>query len=40
LIEALDGYEALVITFDGGLRWTERFPFASVGDQQFAGHLD
>lgn len=29
LIEALDGYEALVITGDGILRWTERFPFAS-----------
>ena len=27
LIEALDGYEALVITGDGYLRWTERFPF-------------
>jgi FAD:protein FMN transferase len=26
LIEALDGYEALVITGDGALRWTERFP--------------
>ena len=32
LIEALDGYEALVISFDGALRWTERFPFARVGD--------
>jgi FAD:protein FMN transferase len=28
LIEALDGYEALVIAGDGTLRWTERFPFA------------
>jgi thiamine biosynthesis lipoprotein len=26
LIEPLDGYEALVIGFDGGKRWTERFP--------------
>jgi FAD:protein FMN transferase len=30
LIEALDGYEALVITGDGTLRWTERFPFAGA----------
>ena len=28
LVEALDGYEALVIAGDGTLRWTERFPFA------------
>jgi FAD:protein FMN transferase len=28
LIEALDGYEALVINGDGTLQWTERFPFA------------
>ena len=28
LVEALDGYEAMVIAHDGGLRWTERFPFA------------
>ena len=28
LIEALDGYEALVISCDRILRWTERFPFA------------
>jgi FAD:protein FMN transferase len=36
LIEALDGYEALVITGDGTLRWTERFPFAGAP----AEHLD
>jgi len=28
LIEALDGYEALIIAIDGGRRWTEHFPFA------------
>ena len=28
LIEALDGYEALTIAFDGRRRWTEHFPFA------------
>jgi FAD:protein FMN transferase len=28
LIEPLDGYEALVISFDGSKRWTEGFPFA------------
>jgi thiamine biosynthesis lipoprotein ApbE len=28
LIEAIDGYEALVIAPDGSRRWTERFPFA------------
>jgi len=28
LIEALEGYEALVIMGDGARRWTERFPFA------------
>jgi FAD:protein FMN transferase len=28
LIEALDGYEALVINGDGTPQWTERFPFA------------
>ena len=28
LIEALDGYEALIITIDGSRRWTEHFPFA------------
>jgi len=31
LIEALDGYEALVIADDGTQRWTERFPFAGRG---------
>jgi len=28
LIEALDGYEALIIAIDGSRRWTEHFPFA------------
>jgi FAD:protein FMN transferase len=28
LVEALDGYEAMVIAHDRALRWTERFPFA------------
>ena len=28
LIEALDGYEALIIALDGSRRWTEHFPFA------------
>lgn len=28
LVEGLAGYEALVIGFDGGWRWTPRFPFA------------
>jgi thiamine biosynthesis lipoprotein len=28
-IEQLEGYEALVIRFDGTMRWTERFPLAS-----------
>lgn len=28
-IEALDGYEALLIGFDGALRWTPLFPFAA-----------
>jgi FAD:protein FMN transferase len=30
LIEALDGYEALIIAIDGSRRWTEHFPFASA----------
>lgn len=29
LIEALDGYEALIIALDGSRRWTEQFPFAA-----------
>jgi len=29
LVETLAGYEALVIGWDGGWRWTPRFPFAS-----------
>jgi thiamine biosynthesis lipoprotein len=28
LVEALDGYEALIITADGSRQWTEHFPFA------------
>jgi thiamine biosynthesis lipoprotein len=28
LVEAVDGYEAMVIAHDTGLRWTDRFPFA------------
>jgi FAD:protein FMN transferase len=28
LIEPIDGYEALIIGFDGRRRWTQRFPFA------------
>ena len=28
LIEALDGYEALIIALDGSRRWTTHFPFA------------
>ena len=28
LIEALDGYEALIIAVDGSRRWTQHFPFA------------
>jgi thiamine biosynthesis lipoprotein len=28
LVEPLEGYEALVIAFDGGAQWTEGFPFA------------
>jgi thiamine biosynthesis lipoprotein len=28
LVEPLPGYEALLIGFDGGKRWTEGFPFA------------
>ena len=28
VIEALDGYEALIITIDGIRRWTQHFPFA------------
>jgi thiamine biosynthesis lipoprotein len=31
LTEPLDGYEALVISADGGMRWTRRFPFAASG---------
>lgn len=27
-VEALDGYEALIIALDGSRRWTEHFPFA------------
>jgi len=30
LIEALDGYEALVIGFDGGKRWTKGFPLVEL----------
>jgi FAD:protein FMN transferase len=33
LIEALDGYEALVITADGTLQWTACFPFAQHPNQ-------
>lgn len=29
IIEPLDGYEALVISFDGDRQWTTNFPFAS-----------
>jgi thiamine biosynthesis lipoprotein len=29
LVEAIEDYEALVIDFDGALRWTRHFPFAS-----------
>jgi thiamine biosynthesis lipoprotein len=29
LVETLENYEALTIDFDGALRWTEHFPFAS-----------
>jgi thiamine biosynthesis lipoprotein len=29
LVEALDGYEAMIITHDRALRWTEGFPLAS-----------
>jgi thiamine biosynthesis lipoprotein ApbE len=28
LVEALDGYEALIIALDGRRRWTRHFPFA------------
>ena len=28
MVEALDGYGALIIALDGSRRWTERFPFA------------
>ena len=28
LVEALDGYEALIIALDGSRRWTKHFPFA------------
>jgi FAD:protein FMN transferase len=28
MVEALDGYEALIIALDGSRRWTRRFPFA------------
>ena len=31
LIEVLDGYEALVVSFDGTVRWTEAFPLAPSG---------
>ena len=31
LIDALDGYEALVVTFDGASQWTKHFPFVSPG---------
>ena len=34
LVETIEGYEALVIDFDGTLRWTEHFPFASQAPQQ------
>lgn len=27
-IQSIDGYEALIIGFDGRRRWTQRFPFA------------
>ena len=29
LVEALDGYEALIIALDGSRRWTKHFPFAA-----------
>jgi thiamine biosynthesis lipoprotein ApbE len=28
LVEPLDGYQALVIGFDGGKRWTKGFPLS------------
>jgi thiamine biosynthesis lipoprotein len=33
-IEPLEGYEALIIGFDGSRRWTECFPFAQQGAAQ------
>ena len=33
-IEPLEGYEALIIGFDGSRRWTERFPFAQQATGQ------
>jgi FAD:protein FMN transferase len=30
MVEALDGYEALIIAIDRSRRWTEHFPFASA----------
>ena len=32
MIEAVEGYEALVIALDGGRHWTEHFPFAQPGE--------
>jgi thiamine biosynthesis lipoprotein len=37
LIEALDGYEAMIIAFDRTWHWTANFPFASTGDLHAAG---
>jgi FAD:protein FMN transferase len=34
LVEALDGYEALLITLDGSRRWTRHFPFAEEGSRR------
>jgi len=38
LIEALDGYEALIIGFDRTWNWTSNFPFASMRDVHGAAH--
>jgi len=38
VIGRLDGYEALVMSFDGSRRWTKDFPFASPDTQSVRCH--
>jgi hypothetical protein len=40
LIDAIEGYEALIINPDGSRRWTKRFPIAAAGAAVLPEHRD